>query len=225
MSLKRLHPNNLFQLVGRAQEPSGAARAALTIGPRGPWRHLRQLVVVILFLSPVALAQHHHHDEDTEPHFLHGQAVCADADSIMIVLDDVAPSRADVVIPELVQGLTAILEDVLGIADVSSSFPTRCAVSQGYLVVFARVTFLDEAVYANYGKEAFRYAVSIQVGDKADLNYLVEHNTLANLRFMAFDEQVSSEEGQGALPFEQRVVMSARMLLDQLAQAWQEDNP
>ena len=180
----------------------------------------RQLMLLLILVFPLAWAQH-----EDEPHFLQNQTLCVDTSSSMIVLDHVNEARANTVTADMQTHFRNSLADALSSADVASSFSTYCADGDGYVVIFARVTMLDKNIYPHYGDKAFRYALSLQVGDKADVNYLLEHNILANLQFIAFEEQIASEVGQDALPFEEHLVLSSSSLIEQLVEAWQEDNP
>lgn len=201
--------------------PFHALFLALFLAPIVALGPLLGLLCLLCLGAAAAQAQPVTHEE---PHQLHGQRLCVDADSAMVVLAEVPAARAETARPAIARSIAEALADALDAAGVAVDRPAACAEGPGYVAVFARVALLDETVYRAYGKGAFAYVLSVQVGERADAGWLADHNTLAGLQFMAFEEQVASGDAGGS-SFEQRVADRSRLLIDQLARAWREDNP
>lgn len=173
--------------------------------------------LALLHLGALALA----HGEAR--HYLEGQVLCVDNASIIVQLDNVETSRKNAARPGMLNHLKGALRSSLQGAKVAADFAASCAGSESYVVVVARVTALDQAVYRRYGREGFGYTLSVQVGNYADATYLDRHYILPNLRFDAFVEEAFTERRHA--PFEQSVRGQSQSLLDALSEAWHEDNP
>ena len=185
-------------------------------------RLLRLSVAVLLagFLT-TAFAQ----DEDEGPfHDLKGQTLCVDSSSVLVSFDNVDSKRIDKAKAKLLKPLQNSLKLTLDTSNVAVDFLNSCSGKDGFVVVFARVTFLDPTVYKHYGKQAFGLSLSVQTGKKVDATQLVTQNVLPSLSFGTIDE-VAFSEFERRKDFESYLTGEVGALLAELVQAWHDDNP
>lgn len=186
---------------------------------------LLRLLAAVLLAGCLVTAFAQDEDEDEGPfHDLKGQTLCVDSSSVLVSFDNVDSTRIDKAKAKLLSPLKDNLKRTLSASNVTVEFPTSCSGRDGFVVVFARVTFLDPTTYKHYGKQAFGLTLSVQTGKKADATYLVSHNVLPELRFGTIDEVAFSEFEQRK-DFESYLTTEVNVLLTELVQAWHTDNP
>lgn len=191
-----------------------------TVGRRLQRAVFAALLLAVLLLASVASA----HGERT--HWLEDQRLCVDPTSVLLLFDEVQPTRAEAARANLFASLGSALRGSLQRARVDADFSGSCVGRDGYVLVSIWIRFLDPNVYAShrYGDQAFGLTLSVQTGRHASGAYFAEHYVLPEMTFNAFEEVAYSEIDRGA-QFENHVRARADALIQELVDAWHEDNP
>lgn len=175
------------------------------------------LVALVCWSSP---ADAH---EDQEFH-LAGATFCVDPASVQVALDLPSRERTASAQKVLQEDLGAILRAALGRSRVAYEIRERCTDARDYTLLVAKVRYLDPKTYIGFGKGAYTYSLSLQVGGFTAERSPDRVQPLLTNNYTAYMSEIYAEGDEGK-PFEPLVVSEGSRLVQGLTAYWWEDNP